>query len=93
MKLMTRVRNDTCPHCNSERTIEGYDMKDRPIRFTLYMDNGNTDRLKDKSLSHFKCRRCGSIFNIDWTDPDNPRPLSDIKMSDFIRKYNNTNEL
>lgn len=92
-KLMIKVRNDECPICKSKRSLEGYDMKDKPVRFTLFIDGNNLERLKYRALSYLKCRRCRNVFKIDWDDNGEPYPLSKQKMDDFITKYNNINKL
>lgn len=91
--LMRKLRNDHCPVCDSDRSLEVYDMKNRPVRFTLFIDGGNLDRLKTKSLSYLKCRKCGAIFKIDWEGNESPYPLTDQKMNDFIVKYNGISKI
>lgn len=92
-ELMIKARNDECPICGSERSLECYDMKNKPIRFTLFIDNKNFDRLKHRALSYMKCRKCGSVFNIDWNDNGEPYPLTERKLNDFMLKYNEFNKL
>src|SRR5699024_4584466 len=91
--LMRKLRNDHCPVCDSDRSLEVYDMKNRPVRFTLFIDGGNLDRLKTKSLSYLKCRKCGAVFKIDWEGNESPYPLTDQKMNDFIVKYNGISKI
>ena len=68
-------------------------MKDKPVRFTLFIDGNNLDRLKNRSLSYMKCRKCEHKFKIDWTEYGNPYPLSEQKMNDFLSKYSNIADL
>lgn len=87
IQLMEPIREDTCLVCNSIRSIELYDIGNHPVRYTYLLDSNNTDRLLDRKLSHFQCRKCHKIYSIDWSDKSRPKPLSEVKKMDFLRSY------
>lgn len=86
-ELMIKNREDKCPECKTERSLELYDIDDHPLRFNYLLDSDNTTRLHDKKCSYFLCRRCKTEFPIDWINPDIPRPLTNTKIDDFLRNY------
>lgn len=71
-------RQDTCPICESKRSIECYDTFNRPIQFTKILDcienNQNFD-LRFREFSYMKCKNCNVRFMLDWKDKNIPRPL------------------
>lgn len=85
--LMIKIREDTCLSCGSERSMELYDSKNKPVRFTFLLDSNQTNRLINRELEYFKCKHCGKEFRIDMTDPTIPKPLSSIKLEDFMRSF------
>lgn len=85
-KIFQQIREDTCPECWSERSLELYDRYNNPLRFTHILDRGALDCINNKKLSHFKCKKCNKVFHIKWTGKNRniPRPLQDIKIRDFM---------
>ena len=71
-------REDFCPCCKKERSIECYNNKGEPINYSIYLDkrdSGNIVEFKNKGyITNMSCTRCRTKFIIDWTRPF-PRPL------------------
>lgn len=88
-KIFRQLREDTCPDCETERSLELYDRYNNPLRFSHLLDRNALCYLDNKKLSHFKCKKCGKVFHIKWTgDKRNiPRPLQDIRISDFMTNF------
>ena len=61
--------DDFCPNCKNQHSLELYDNFNKPLNYSLLLQNG--DNLKDVEkhhvLSYFKCRKCMKIYNIDWS--------------------------
>ena len=88
VNLITKIRPDTCPNCNSLRSLELYDLNNNPIRYTVLLDSHNTDKVIDtRKLSHFQCKRCKKVFMINWKNKNIPYPLTDMDKSDFLREF------
>lgn len=88
-KIFQKLREDTCPECGCERSLELYDRYNNPVRFSHLLDRDALRYLENKKLSHFKCNNCHKTFQIKWTgDRRNiPRPLQDIKIYDFMSNF------
>lgn len=87
--LMIKNREDSCPVCGNKRCVELYDNDNRPVRFTFLLDSHQVKRILERKLSHFKCKICHANFSIDWKNPDIPKPLTQLKIDDFMRNYSN----
>lgn len=87
ISLVAPIREDTCLKCGGLRSVELYDISNHPTRYTFLIDSGNTDKLLEKKLSHFQCRKCKEIYSIDWKNRTFPKPLSYTKKMDFMRAY------
>ena len=77
---MIRIpRLDYCTNCNTPRSIECYDINDKPLNYAHlldYMDSGKEINLKDRLVKYMKCTKCGHVYCIDWQfNTDIPRPL------------------
>lgn len=82
------TREDTCPLCNKEKSLEIYDKFNNPIRFSTILDFGELERLKSKQLRYMRCKNCESEFEIDFTGQDRiPKALEKSKREEFIRNY------
>lgn len=91
-----KYRPDYCVLCDSQRSIECYDIYGKPINYVILVDKYNRNKelaldiLHNKNLSCMKCKRCHNEFRIDWSSPDRfPKPLySDkFKLNLFINRY------
>ena len=79
------LRADRCPICNIDRTLELYDMDGRPVRITAMIDYNRLDNLNGRKLSHFRCIKCKSEFDLDWTiDKTCPHPLYEEKRKETL---------
>lgn len=88
INLIERIRPDDCLNCGGKRTIELYDIKDNPVRYSVLLNNNTELYLDKRKLKYFKCRKCGKIYNLDWMKKSYPVPLTGIKIDDFMREYN-----
>lgn len=88
-KIFKQIREDTCPVCDTERSLELYDRYNNPLRFSHLLDRDALRYLDNKKLSHFKCKKCGKTYHIKWTGDERtiPRPLQDIKIHDFMANF------
>lgn len=92
MRPIERLRGDYCHKCDTERSIECYDKYDRPINYNLLIDkhlnNPNfLEKLGNKQLGYFMCRKCKTIYCIDWRGGF-PQPVRDFYyINEFL--YNN----
>ena len=79
-------RPDTCPHCSTKRSIELYNYKDKPLNYSVMLDQ-HID-LKDKiiGLSYMKCKKCGSTYFPRWQD-NIILPTEDMNVGDFMALY------
>lgn len=80
-KIFSKIRPDKCMECGTNRSIEIYDIFDKPINYSYLVDLHETkninimERLNNRTLSYMKCKRCGKIYCIDWREPDYPVPV------------------
>ena len=80
-KIFSIIRPDKCMECNTERSIEIFDVFDKPINYSYLLDlleSKNIDvneRLNNRQLSYMQCRRCGKIYCIDWRNRNYPVPV------------------
>lgn len=82
-KLFIKIRDDYCMKCNSDRSIELYDVNDKPINYSNLVDRMKYNMREDiiikylnkYELSHFKCKKCNIKYKIDWTDGYIPHVL------------------
>lgn len=87
-------REDTCPECRRQRSLELYDKNDRPAWFTLILDRNEIDKLYSRQLYYFKCKQCGKEFRIDWGQDNRiPIPLLGNKLESFLNDYCGSYEL
>lgn len=85
MQAFNHLRADRCPICNSDRTLELYDMNNRPIRLSAMIDFNRLDNLEGRKLSHFRCIKCKNTFDLDWTiDKSCPHPLYSEKRKETL---------
>lgn len=85
---MVYLREDTCPKCMSERSLDLYDEYNKRAYFSVMLDQHKTDKLLSRRLYYFKCSKCGEEFNIDWSNPSRiPVPLNNKKISVFLQDY------
>ena len=75
-------REDTCPICKSERSIEAYTYTDKPLNMSLAIDRKVS--LKNKGIACLKCKNCKEQFFPKWIS-DIPIPMMDIEY--FMNGY------
>lgn len=86
IKPFSYERADTCPSCNSKRSLEAYSRFDKPVRLSLHIDRNM--ELGNVSICYFKCRNCGSEFFPKWVKGFKyPLPMFDSNYSDFMNSY------
>ena len=76
IKPFTYDREDTCPQCKSERSIEAYDYNGNPLKLSLSIDRGVP--IKQKNISYLKCKNCKAEFFPNWVT-EYPTPMTDVK--------------
>lgn len=91
MKIFTYERYDYCNICNTDKGIECYDKYDKTINYsyfiTAYMRGNIISTFDNKELTYMKCKRCGYVYAIDWTNGV-PLPLRNFRhIENFL--YNN----
>ena len=84
IKPFTFDREDTCPSCKSERSIEAYDYNDRSLRLTLSIDTNRS--IKYRNIKYLKCRKCGKRFFPKW-NTEYPTPMSEDSFELFMNGY------
>lgn len=94
MNPMIFNREDHCPLCGNDRSIEVFTITNRPMYFSLILDRYEKDksvinRLDTVMLSYMECLRCKEKFKIQWTPNGVPKPLAHnlslkIFMDNFI---------
>ena len=96
-QLIEFTRQDDCSYCNASKSIECYDIYNKPINYSYLLDQYVKDknvlnRLNNKVLVYMKCRNCNTKFVIYWDDNrEIPIPMnkhiSDIYFDSFIKIY------
>lgn len=77
-------REDTCPICGSERSIEAYTYNDNPIRLSLAIDKGVS--VHNKNIKYLKCKACKKEFFPKWVS-EYPSPMTDVSFEFFMNGY------
>lgn len=96
IKIFSKIRPDKCMECNTERSIEIFDIFNKPINFSYLIDlteSKNIDineKFNNRQLSYMQCRRCGKVYCIDWRN-DIPTPIRAFWYLDQFL-YNNYNK-
>ena len=97
-KIFSVIRPDKCMECNTERSIELFDIFDRPVNYSYLLDlieskNINIDeKFNNRQLSYMRCKRCGKVYCIDWRTKNYPVPVRAFwYLEQFL--YNNYNKL
>lgn len=89
MKLFSHIRQDTCPYCYTDKSIELYDKNGNGIRFPYLLDMNRPDLLDIRQIYYGECKKCHQRFLLDWTNSDRiPVPLSNINMLNYMEHYN-----
>lgn len=94
MKVIQFKRHDNCINCNSDRSIELYDVYNKPVNYSYFLDNISRidiDCFNKRELSYMKCKKCGKIYNINWVNGI-PEPLINkntlfIFINNIFKKY------
>ena len=80
-KIFSIIRADKCMECNTERSIEIFDIFDKPINYSYLLDLLDTkdidinEKINNRQLSYMQCRRCGKVYCIDWRNRKYPVPV------------------
>lgn len=84
-------RDDYCTNCRTQKTIELYNIYDKPMRYSnllSFANNINLDSVLDKTvLSYMKCKKCGKIYKICWKDHKPAPMVCDPVFDDFMQNY------
>ncbi len=87
MKMMNSVfyhdHTISCPKCKASDTLELYDKNNRPINYNELLYTHDKSLIDHRSIRYFKCKKCKSIFKIDWSGIV-PIPLDETKIDHFI---------
>lgn len=87
-RVFKHIREDTCVKCGKDRSIELYDRNDNSINFTFILDNEKYFLLDRRQIYYAKCRNCGSVFSLDWSNKERiPTLLTDINLINYIQQY------
>ena len=94
IKPFTIEREDYCIKCKTKKSIELYNIYDKPMRYSNLLDYSNTidlsSILDNSSLSYMRCKKCGTIYKIYWRG-NKPEPLdSNIFYDNFLQNYSGT---
>lgn len=84
----TILREDTCLLCNSTKSLECYDVNNRPVGFTNLLETNKIEYINNRELSHIKCSKCGKQFMLNWSNKNIPRPLIyKAVLQEFLENY------
>lgn len=82
IKIMHKIRPDKCMECNTDRSIELFDMYDRQVNYSYLIDQyekgiilDSMERFDNRQLSYMMCKKCGKVYCIDWRDIHLPVPV------------------
>lgn len=89
---ITFLREDYCIVCNSNRSIECYDVFNRPINFSRIIDIYNNKKIFNeqniKDIYSMKCKKCNTSFTIDWFgNRAIPRPSTINHINEFMNIF------
>ena len=87
MKMIRPIqydRQDTCPLCKSERSIEGYTVYNKPVHLSLAIDKRKD--VRDRQILFLKCTKCNTEFFPRWIN-GYPTPMVESNFIDFINGY------
>lgn len=87
--LFKPIRGDFCTCCNSARSIECYTKFDKPINYTYFLDQIESNRtnvlakLDNVEIAYMLCKRCNKEYFIDWRC-GYPLPVRDFIIIDIF---------
>lgn len=87
--LFKPLRGDYCHKCGSHRTIECYNVFNKPINYSILLDKieqGDMSvigKLDNAEISYMICRKCKEQFFIDWR-MRYPMPVRDFILIDIF---------
>lgn len=82
-----------CPECHSVNSIEGYDIKNKPINYNLLVQSygaqkiDTINKIQNRVLSYFECKKCRQKFGIFWNDDRFPLPMNDLIIKLFYDRF------
>lgn len=66
MKPISFIRADTCPVCDSKRSVDAYTNFDKPVGLTKYLDTKSSEDLKKRFIYYMECSKCHKRFFPIW---------------------------
>ncbi len=91
--LIEFARMDDCSCCNTQKSIECYDIYDKPINYTYFLDRYEKDKevltkLNNRVLAYMQCRNCHNKFVIYWDqNREIPIPMNTHISAIFFDKF------
>ena len=84
-------RPDTCPYCETKRSLELYNHRKTPMNYSIMLDQ--KVNLKDRvfDLAYMKCKKCGKEYFPRWQD-NKILPALDMNVEDFMALYKSMNK-
>ena len=79
-------RSDKCSVCKKDRSLELYNVYDKPLYLSDAIDNSTTKSLVRMNARYFQCKNCGLQFPILWVG-ENPIPLELSTYDLFFESY------
>lgn len=86
MKPIILQRSDTCPKCNTSKSLEIYNSKNKPLYYSSLLDKKVDLKNRLIDISYIECKHCHSRFFPRWQDGV-VRPMDNISYSDFMAQY------
>lgn len=83
---------DTCHVCMTPNSIEMYNNYNSPCNYSSKLRNGTDEFTSLKAYAKFmKCKKCGSIFSIDWSkgipQPQYFNTFYNVFINTFLEHY------
>lgn len=87
MKPFKFLRPDTCPICNTERSLELYNSNGNPMNYSVMLDRHEDLEKKVIDLSYIKCKKCHHQFFPRWENNKIIFPLEPMNENDFMSYF------
>lgn len=86
IKPITLERIDTCPSCKAKRSLELYNSKNKPLKFSDLLDKNVNLKETVHDLSYIKCQKCNKRFFPRWQD-DKIFVTERMNLEDFMALF------
>ena len=86
MKPIIITRSDTCPKCNTSKSLEIYNSKGTPLHYSNLLDKKEDLKNKLVDIAYIECKKCHAKYFPRWQDGV-VRPMDDLSYSDFMAQY------